>query len=175
MAHFTNEAERLRAREACASACAAVAALYPVSVFPEDGDSVDCRSASVARITAQNCLDRWDRLYPPQGDAPLLPPQNPTGQREDTATVRLPVPYGPVCVKCGGLTACWCPLPQEEMPIPPRLSREEAEKMVEGYDTKWAKLYDDDQTYTERERTRGDFYAARAALLAALTGEVPNA
>lgn len=45
--------ERL-AKMACIAACQEVAAQYPTDIFPEDGQSIDCKSASMARLTAKN-------------------------------------------------------------------------------------------------------------------------
>jgi hypothetical protein len=44
------ESER---RRACAI-CDEVASWYPADVFPPQGDSVDCRSARMARLTCEN-------------------------------------------------------------------------------------------------------------------------
>lgn len=42
-------------REACKAACRDVAERYPTEIFPEDGQSLDCKSARMARLTAANC------------------------------------------------------------------------------------------------------------------------
>lgn len=41
-------------RRFCLQACDDVAARYPTDVFPEDGQSLDCKSARMARLTAEN-------------------------------------------------------------------------------------------------------------------------
>jgi hypothetical protein len=41
-------------RSACAAICREVAERYPIDIFPEDGESLDCKSARMARITAAN-------------------------------------------------------------------------------------------------------------------------
>ena len=46
--------ERAAEREACAEVCREVAARYPTDVFPDDGQSIDCKSARMARLTAAN-------------------------------------------------------------------------------------------------------------------------
>ena len=42
-------------REACKEACRKIAAQYPTDIWPEDGESLDCKSARMARLTAANC------------------------------------------------------------------------------------------------------------------------
>jgi len=42
-------------REACKEACRKIAAQYPTDVWPEDGESLDCKIARMARLTAANC------------------------------------------------------------------------------------------------------------------------
>ena len=42
-------------REACKEACRKIAAQYPTDIWPEDGQSLDCKSARMARLTAANC------------------------------------------------------------------------------------------------------------------------
>ncbi len=42
-------------REACKTACRNIAARYPTDIWPEDGKSLDCKSARMARLTAANC------------------------------------------------------------------------------------------------------------------------
>jgi hypothetical protein len=42
-------------REACKEACRKIAAQYPTDVWPEDVESLDCKSARMARLTAANC------------------------------------------------------------------------------------------------------------------------
>ncbi len=39
---------------ACVAICQESAARYPPDVFPESGESLDCKSAKMARITAAN-------------------------------------------------------------------------------------------------------------------------
>lgn len=41
-------------REDCKAVCREVAARYPTDVWPENGESLDCKSASMARLTAAN-------------------------------------------------------------------------------------------------------------------------
>lgn len=41
-------------QKACISICQEVAARYPIDVFPVDGESIDCKSARMARLTAAN-------------------------------------------------------------------------------------------------------------------------
>jgi len=41
-------------REACAKIAESWAGFYPVGVFPEDGESLDCKSASVIRLIVQH-------------------------------------------------------------------------------------------------------------------------
>lgn len=41
-------------RIACISICREVAERYPTDIFPEDGESLDCKSARMARLTAGN-------------------------------------------------------------------------------------------------------------------------
>ena len=41
-------------RESCVSICREVAERYPADIFPEDGQSLDCKSARMARLTAAN-------------------------------------------------------------------------------------------------------------------------
>jgi hypothetical protein len=41
-------------RKACVSICREVAERYPTDVFPDDGKSLDCKSARMARLTAAN-------------------------------------------------------------------------------------------------------------------------
>ena len=41
-------------RKACIAICREVAERYPTDIFPEDGESLDCKSARMARITAAN-------------------------------------------------------------------------------------------------------------------------
>lgn len=41
-------------RRFCVQACRDVAARYPADIFPEDGKSLDCKSARMARLTAAN-------------------------------------------------------------------------------------------------------------------------
>lgn len=41
-------------REACVAICREVAGRYPFSIFPEDGQSLDCHSARMARLTSAN-------------------------------------------------------------------------------------------------------------------------
>lgn len=41
-------------REGCIAICREVAERYPTDVFPEDGQSLDCKSARMARLTAAN-------------------------------------------------------------------------------------------------------------------------
>jgi hypothetical protein len=41
-------------REECKRICREVAAQYPTDIFPDDGQSLDCKSARMARITAAN-------------------------------------------------------------------------------------------------------------------------
>lgn len=41
-------------RKGCIAICRDVAERYPVDVFPEDGQSLDCKSARMARLTAKN-------------------------------------------------------------------------------------------------------------------------
>ena len=43
-----------RERMACVAICQESAARYPPDVFPESGESLDCKSAKMARITAAN-------------------------------------------------------------------------------------------------------------------------
>lgn len=47
-------AEKLE-REACKEACRKIAAQYPADIWPENGESLDCKSARMARLTAANC------------------------------------------------------------------------------------------------------------------------
>lgn len=42
-------------REACKEACRVVGARYPTDLWPENGQSLDCKSARMARLTAANC------------------------------------------------------------------------------------------------------------------------
>lgn len=53
---------RAEALEQAKQACRKVAADYPIDVFPDDGDSLDCKSARMARLTAKNCIDGIDAL-----------------------------------------------------------------------------------------------------------------
>lgn len=39
---------------ACVAICREDAARYPTDVFPEHGESLDCKSAKMARLTAAN-------------------------------------------------------------------------------------------------------------------------
>jgi hypothetical protein len=41
-------------RMACVAICREVAGRYPTDIFPEDGQSLDCKSARMARLTAAN-------------------------------------------------------------------------------------------------------------------------
>lgn len=41
-------------RKQCILDCRSVAERYPLEVFPEDGESLDCKSARMARLTAAN-------------------------------------------------------------------------------------------------------------------------
>ena len=41
-------------RKACIAICREVAERYPTDIFPEDGESLDCKSARMARLTAAN-------------------------------------------------------------------------------------------------------------------------
>lgn len=41
-------------RKSCIAICREVAERYPTDVFPEDGQSLDCKSARMARLTAAN-------------------------------------------------------------------------------------------------------------------------
>jgi len=41
-------------RERCLACCDQVAAHYPIEIFPEDGESLDCKSAKMARKTCEN-------------------------------------------------------------------------------------------------------------------------
>ena len=41
-------------RKGCIAICREVAERYPTDVFPEDGQSLDCKSARMARLTAAN-------------------------------------------------------------------------------------------------------------------------
>ncbi len=41
-------------RTACVAICRDVAERYPTDIFPEDGQSLDCKSARMARLTAAN-------------------------------------------------------------------------------------------------------------------------
>lgn len=41
-------------RKACIDICREVAGRYPTDIFPEDGQSLDCKSARAARLTAAN-------------------------------------------------------------------------------------------------------------------------
>ena len=45
----------LAEREACAKVCEKIHDWYPTKIWPEDGESLDCKSASMARLTANNC------------------------------------------------------------------------------------------------------------------------
>lgn len=38
----------------CIKVCREIAARYPTDIFPEDGQSLDCKSACMARLTAAN-------------------------------------------------------------------------------------------------------------------------
>lgn len=42
-------------REGCKEVCRKIAAQYPTDIWPEDGESLDCKSARMARLTAANC------------------------------------------------------------------------------------------------------------------------
>ena len=42
-------------RDACKEACRKIAAQYPADIWPEDGETLDCKSARMARLTAANC------------------------------------------------------------------------------------------------------------------------
>jgi hypothetical protein len=42
-------------RGACKEACRKIAAQYPTDIWPEDGETLDCKSARMARLTAANC------------------------------------------------------------------------------------------------------------------------
>lgn len=42
-------------RHACKEACRKIAAQYPTDIWPEDGETLDCKSARMARLTAANC------------------------------------------------------------------------------------------------------------------------
>ena len=42
-------------REGCKEACRKIAAQYPTDIWPEDGETLDCKSARMARLTAANC------------------------------------------------------------------------------------------------------------------------
>lgn len=44
-----------REREACKEVCRKIAAQYPTDIWLEDGESLDCKSARMARLTAANC------------------------------------------------------------------------------------------------------------------------
>lgn len=44
----------------CKLAIASVRAHYPESVFPPDGESLDCKSAFMARVTCDNILRELD-------------------------------------------------------------------------------------------------------------------
>jgi hypothetical protein len=41
-------------RKACVAICRDVAERHPADVFPKDGQSLDCKSARMARLTAEN-------------------------------------------------------------------------------------------------------------------------
>ena len=49
-----------RERNACKEACRKIAALYPTDIWPDDGQSLDCKSARMARLTAANCERQID-------------------------------------------------------------------------------------------------------------------
>lgn len=49
------EASMVIEREACKEACRKIAAQYPTDIWPEDGETLDCKSARMARLTAANC------------------------------------------------------------------------------------------------------------------------
>jgi len=78
MSHFQSESERLRAREAMI-ACV------------EDGNREAEVPSELTREFLVHHRARFDRLYPPMSDAPMVLP----------------------CKQCGGLAACWCPLPPD--------------------------------------------------------------
>ena len=42
-------------REWCIEACRKIAAQYPTDIWPDDGATLDCKSARMARLTAGNC------------------------------------------------------------------------------------------------------------------------
>jgi hypothetical protein len=39
-------------RKVCVAVCREVAERYPADIFPEDGQSMDCKGARMARLTA---------------------------------------------------------------------------------------------------------------------------
>ena len=56
------------------AACTHIKAQYPVEVFPEDGESMDCKSARMARLTCDNVF----RYYMEQKDDRLEAEKEPT-------------------------------------------------------------------------------------------------
>lgn len=44
-------------RERAAKVCDSFQDIYPTDIFPADGESLDCKSAKMARITAKNCAE----------------------------------------------------------------------------------------------------------------------
>lgn len=44
-------------REACIADCKHLADQYPVDLWPESGESIDCKSAKMARLTASNIAE----------------------------------------------------------------------------------------------------------------------
>jgi hypothetical protein len=175
---FPTEAERLRAR----GALELVLADY---YLPSE---------------MQSFYATFDALFPPQGDAPLLPPQNPTGQREDTATLRLrvtpPAPSG-LEQALDALTVAarfaerggsdFHSEASQQVAIArarvlslaaPRLSREEAERLVDELRSaarENERAMDHGTNALDRHHSWMRLIDAHAALLAALTGEVSDA
>ncbi len=42
-------------REECKADCRRIGAQYPTDIWPENGESLDCKSARMSRLTAENC------------------------------------------------------------------------------------------------------------------------
>ena len=45
-------------RMAAMKICDNIAGRYPIDIFPVDGDSLDCKSAAMARLTADNIKNK---------------------------------------------------------------------------------------------------------------------